>query len=73
MIINRERIKNPYLLAYVDRLNIADGTDIRPIDYMFWIDARHDEYRKAHGLPEHISLSNDEVADFTKYLREVTI
>lgn len=73
MIVNRKNIKNPYLLAYMDVHNIRDGEDIKNTNYMFWIDKKHNEYRKLKGLPEHIELNNNEVKEFVEFIRKDVI
>ena len=68
MIVNRETISNPYLMAYLDVHNIQDGEKIKTYDYMFWIDGKHTEYRELHQMPEHIILNDNQVMDFVKFL-----
>lgn len=69
MVVDRNRIKNPYLAAYVDKFNYADGTEIRNIDYMFWIERKHTEYRKLIGYPEHCTLTDEMVPAFVEWLK----
>ncbi len=69
MIINRNKITNPFLVAYIDKFNYADGTEIRNIDYMFWIDRKHTEYRKFIGYPEDCSLTEEMIPSFIEWLK----
>ena len=68
MLINRNRIKNPYLKVFIDKFHIADGTEIPTYKYMFWIDKKHDDYRTLHHLPDHIELNPAQVDDFINYI-----
>lgn len=68
MIVYRDKINNPYLIAYLDMHNIQDGEKIKTYDYMFWIDGKHTEYRQLHNMPEHIILNESQVLDFVKFL-----
>ncbi len=68
MVIDFKSIKNPYLLAYIKAFNIADGSTIRTIDYMFWIDEKHDQYRNKKGLPSHIDLNEKQISDFCSFI-----
>ena len=70
MIIDRKKISNPYLLAFVDVHKIKDGENIKTYEYMFWIDGMHTEYRNLHNIPEHIIFNETQVKDFTRFLRE---
>ena len=64
MVIDKKKIKNPYLLAYLKAFNIKDGEEIKNYDFMFWIDKKHSEYRNIHNMPDHIMLNNEQVKDF---------
>ena len=68
MVIDKKRIKNPYLLAYLKAFNIKDGEEIKNYDFMFWIDKKHYEYRNIHNMPEHIMLNNEQVKDFCSFI-----
>lgn len=68
MIIDKKKIKNPYLLAYLKAFNINDGEEIKNYDFMFWIDKKHTEYRNIHNMPEHIMLNDEQVKDFCVFI-----
>ena len=68
MTIDRKKISNPYLMAYLDMNNIQDGEKIKTYEYMFWIDGKHTEYRELHNMPEHIIFNDNQVNDFIKFL-----
>ena len=68
MVIDKKKIKNPYLLAYLKAFNIKDGEEIKNYNYMFWIDQKHTEYRKLHNMPEHIMLNDEQVKDFCIFI-----
>ena len=69
MVIDRKKIKNPYLEAFADKFNYADGIEIRNIDYMFWIERKHTEYRKLINYPEHCSLTKEMIPAFVEWLK----
>ena len=69
MIIDRAKMKNPYLKAYVDKFNYVEGKEIKNTDYMFWIDNKHSEYRKLIGYPENCELSKEMIPAFVEWLR----
>ena len=66
----REFPSNPYLLAYFKHNNLKPGDTWVTLDYMDWIDQKHDQFRKLRHLPEHITLNEAEVKDFIKYINE---
>lgn len=68
MIITNENLKNPYILAFCKANNIKKGDTIKTIDYMFWIDKKHDDFRRLKGLPEHIDLNKSEVKEFCAFI-----
>lgn len=68
MILQRNTTRNPYLVAYADANNIKDGEDVRPIDYMEWIDKKHSAFRKERGLPEHIELNINQIPLFLAFI-----
>lgn len=68
--ITEENKNNEYLKAYFDINNI---TETRTIDYMFWIDRKHTEYRKIIKLPDGIALNETESKNFVKWLYQSKI
>ena len=68
MVIDKKKIKNPYLLSYLKAFNIKDGEEIKNYDFMFWIDKKHTEYRNIHNMPEQIMLNDEQVKDFCAFI-----
>lgn len=68
MTINKENLKNPYVLAFCKVHNITEGEEVENIRYMFWIDKKHDDFRKLHNLPEHIQLNEKQYKAFCAYI-----
>lgn len=60
--------KNPYLKAFYKKNNISIGREFPVYEYMFWIDKKHDEFRKMHGIAEHRELNEKEVVVFCEYI-----
>lgn len=60
--------KNPFLLSYFQHKGLSVGDYYLTIDYMFWINQKHDKFRALHHLPEHITLNDIETAEFIQYL-----
>lgn len=66
-----ERIpENPYLAAYLCQKGLTVGDHYSATNYMLWVDEKHDEFRKMHHLPEHITLNDTEVQEFIRYLNQ---
>lgn len=61
---------NPYLLAFFKKFDIAVGQEWKSWEYMAWIDKKHSAFRKMHGMPEHITLSDEQVKVFCQYINE---
>ena len=68
MVIDKKKIKNPYLLAYLKSFNIEDRGERKKGDFMFWIDKKHSEYRNIHNMPDHIMLNDEQVKDFCAFI-----
>ena len=68
MIIVKDNLKNPYVLAYCKAHGVKQGEKVKNIDYMFWIDKKHDDFRKLHNLPEHIELNETENKHFLSFI-----
>lgn len=68
MTINKDNLKNPYVLAFCKAHGVKQGEEIKTTDYMFWIDKKHDDFRKLHGLPEHIQLNENQHKAFCAYI-----
>jgi hypothetical protein len=57
-----------YVQAYLKLNNLKVGDSWDNVDYMFWIDKKHDEFRKLHRLPEHITLNDSQVEQFLHFI-----
>ena len=68
MVIDKKKIKNPYLLAYLKAFNIKDGEEIKNYDFMFWIYKNYLEYRNIHNMPDHIMLNDEQVKDCCSFI-----
>lgn len=68
MIISKDNIKNKYVLAYCKARGVKQGEEVKNIDYMFWIDKKHDDFRALKGLPEHITLNEKENKEFLVFI-----
>ena len=68
MKLTSENIKNPYLAAYARKNNIKTGEDFPIVNYMFWIDEKHDLFRKKNGLPEFIDLNEKQQEKFIEFI-----
>ena len=68
MVINKNNLKNPYVLAFCKAHGVKEGQKIKIIDYMFWIDAKHDEFRTIYNLPEHIELNKKQQERFCSFI-----
>lgn len=68
MKLTNRNIKNPYLAAYVRKNDIKTGEDFPIISYMFWIDEKHDLFRRMNGLPEFVSLNAKEKEKFIEFI-----
>lgn len=60
--------RNPYLRCYFRTKGLHLGDAYKNYEYMFWIDAKHHEFRKAHGIPEHKTYNEQEQAAFEAFL-----
>lgn len=63
-----ESARNPYLRCYFRAKGLRPGDTYKNYEYMFWIDAKHDEFRKANGIPEHKTYNEQEQAAFEAFL-----
>ena len=68
MTIDKDNLKNPYVLAFCKAHGVKQGEKVKNIDYMFWIDKKHDDFRKLHNLPEHIQLNEKQHKAFCAYI-----
>lgn len=68
MIISKDNLKNPYILAFCKVHDVKQGEEVKNINYMFWIDKKHDSFRKLHNLPEHIELNEAQHNAFCAYI-----
>lgn len=68
MIISKDNLKNPYVLAFCKAHGVKQGEEVKNIDYMFWIDGKHDDFRRLHSLPEHIELTETENKHFLAFI-----
>lgn len=60
--------KNVYVLAYAKEKDIKMGEEFKTTEYMFWIDKKHDAFRKLHKLPDHIELNEKEKEMFLHFI-----
>ncbi len=68
MLLTTNNLKNPYVLAYCKAHGANKGEEIKTFDYMFWIDKKHDDFRKMYNLPEHIELNEKQQNVFLSYI-----
>ena len=68
MIISKDNLKNPYVLAFCKAHNVKQGEEVKTTNYIFWIDKKHDDFRKLHNLPEHIQLNESQHKLFCAYI-----
>lgn len=69
-MVRNGKEQNPYLIAYFNKNNIVIGQEWKPWKYMAWIDNKHTEFRKLHNMPEHITLSDEQVRVFCEYINK---
>ena len=69
MVIDKKKIKNPYLLAYLKAFNIKDGEEIKNYDFMFWIDKKHTEYR---NIQFHVDVITFEIATKKSNIKSIS-
>lgn len=70
VMIRNGKEQNPYLIAYFNKNNIAIGQEWKSWEYMAWIDNKHTEFRRLHNMPEHITLSDEQVKVFCEYINK---
>ena len=70
MKINENNLKNPYVQAYASKKNLRIGDTIPNVDYMLWINKKHDEFRGIHGIPEHVILIGKDQEEFIGYINQ---
>lgn len=61
-------VRNPYLRCYFQAKNLRSGDTYKLYEFILWIDAKHDEFRKAHGIPDHKEYNEQEQDAFIEFL-----
>jgi hypothetical protein len=54
--------------AYIKRFNLKEGQKVKAIDFIFWIQDKHKEFRKTKNIPDRV-YSTEEQNQFNEFIR----
>jgi hypothetical protein len=59
----------PYFQAYINAMNLKDGDEYMPHEYLTWIQRKHNDFRKLHGIPADVGYTVEQSRMFADYVR----